>query len=254
MNNPFDFYKLNPDYIFDLKGLWEVFHLQPSYKIENQTIDLEFDGTIITVNFMEFVMNHKVESVIADIIHMKSHGAGWPFAAGKILTDIEKLSNDVKAIGYNFDIFQYKKDLLLDSWMKLINPETEQSMIDEFEVVLLQNLDFHLASLMTEIAIPNSDRLIKTELNQNALAFILMLMVGKSAFKVGNKSKAKQYDHLVDLFKHYLKFKDEGTGEYKTIDKTNFLKKVSDVRNKERDRDRMKVEFNRFFDEIFKDD
>lgn len=243
---------INPDYLFDLKGLWELFKLQPKFDIESKTIEAEFDGTIINVNFMEFAVNCTLNDVIADEIHVESYGVGWPFAAREILKDIEKLSNEVKAIGYNFDIFQYKKDLLLDSWMKMINPETEQSMIDEFEVVLLQNLDFHLASLMREIAIPNSDRFIKTELNQNALAFILMLMVGKSAFKVGNKSKARQYDHLVELFKHYLKFKDEGTGVYKLIDKTNFLKKISDVRNKERDRDRMKEDFIRLFDELFK--
>lgn len=242
---------VNPDYRFDLKGLWEVFKLQPKFDMERKTIEVELNGTIINVNFMEFAVNYNLNEVIADEIHIKSYSVGYPFAARQVLEDIEKLSNEVKAIGHSFDIYQYKRGLLLDSWMKMINPESEQSMIDEFEVVLTQNLDFHLASLVKDIAISNSDNLIKTELNQNALAFILMLMVGKGAFKEGNKSKARQYDNLVELFQHYLKFKDEGTGEYKCIDKTNFLKKISAVRTKERDRDRMKEDFILLFDELF---
>jgi hypothetical protein len=243
---------LNPDYLFDLKGLWEVFRLQPSFNKESQTIEVEYDGAELKVGFMEFVVNHNLNDVIADSIHVKSYGVGWPFAAGEVLKGIEELSNYVKALGYKFDIFQYKKDLLLDSWLKQVNPQTEQTMIDEFKYVLKQNIEFHLSQLKEDIENLNPDRLIKTELNQNALAFVFMLMVGKSALKEGNKSKSWQYDDIANLFVHYLKFKDERTGEYKEINKTNFLKKVSAVRKKERDRDRMKEDFNYLFDELFK--
>lgn len=243
---------LNPDYIFDLKGLWDVFCLQPSFNSESQTIEVEFDGTNIAVNFMEFVVNNNLNDVIADKIHIKSYGVGWPFAVGEILKGIETLINEVKADGLNYDYLNCKKNLLLEHWMGQVNPESELALIDEFKDVLKQNLEFHLSQLKKAIENLNPDRLIKTELNQNALAFILMLMVGKSALKKGNKSKSRQYEDMVGLFEHYLKFKDEGTGEYKSIDKTNFLKKVSDVRNKERDRDRMKEDFNRLFDEFFK--
>ena len=244
---------LNPDYLFDLKGLWGVFRLQPSFNNESQTIEVEYDGSEIRVGFMEFVVNHNLNEVIANQIHTVSYGIGWPFAAGEVLTGIESLVNDVRALGYSFDILQYKKRQLLDFWMQQVNPETEPLVINEFKQVLHQNLDFHLNHLKKDIEDINPDRLIKTELNQNALAFVFMLMVGKSAFKEGNKSKSWQYDDLANLFVHYLKFKDEGTGEYKEINKTNFLKKVSAIRKKERDRDRMKEDFNYLFDEIFKD-
>lgn len=251
MNDKFDFHKLNPDCIFDLKGLWEVFRLQPSFNKESQTIEVEYDGAELKVGFMEFVVNHNLNDVIANQIHRVSYGIGWPFAAGEVLTGIESLVNDVRALGYSFDILQHKKRQLLDFWMQKVNPETEPFVINEFKQVLNQNLDFHLNHLKKDIEDNNPDRLIKTELNQNALAFVFTLMVGKSALKEGNKSKSWQYGDLANLFVHYLKFKDEGTGEYKEINKTNFLKKVSAIRKKERDRDRMKEDFIRMFDELF---
>jgi len=238
------------DYVFDLAVLWKVFESQPTFNPEKGTIVLEYEDVDNEVDFIQFAVNKNKCSDIADPLHLMLFEIVTPFAGQQIYDDIKQLESELRSFPADKDFFLVKRRRLLTKWKLQINPDSRDEHIEDFIGALEANLDFYLKNYEEILDELTKSNRINLQLNQNQLAAVFILLIGKAAFLEKGITKPRSYFQLLDIFESF-KFKDQKTSEYKDINRTSFLKKINAVVNKERDWDRIKEDFIEYFDDIF---
>jgi len=238
------------EYGFDLTALWKLFIKQPGFNEATEKINITSNENNIEVGFIEFTINQNLNQVIVDRLNLASYNITYPFFGERLIKDIDNLIDAFKSSHYNYDYYVSKSRDMLFQWESEISPTAMEKHKLALKQAFEENIEFYTRSSLKEMNLLYEKNRINIELGQNELAFVFMLFLGDSAFS-SNRIKPAEYNALMDHFSLHFNFKDKISGEYKEINKEVFLKKISEVRTSERDKDAMKNDFNHYFDSLF---
>jgi hypothetical protein len=186
------------DYEFDLKLLYDLFKSSENYNSETETVIFEFIDGNVEVDFTEFVINKNLSNKITDEIHLMSYGIDAPFTGKKIISDIQMLKCKIDVDPSNKDFFSFQRSRLLETWKNQINPNSNLKHISDFLAALELNLDFYLNEQVVTLNKLHYDNRINIQLNQNQLAAIFMILVGKDDFFAKQRQTILTSDQNID--------------------------------------------------------